>query len=442
MSSPTDNNTNKDGGQPQPTPVVQTILESFTRCFNPIDVGCSKITNDSAASSSNRKRSSPTNQLIGLNISSGSRTVSRSTSSNDSRKKKLLVNNMSYDADSVAKAKKSANSKISVKAMEERSMKRKLEIFRDASSDSANNRSGPKLAPRLSQQPTVRTSPQSSRDPSPTNPIKNATAAETGQLALSDDEEELIRLQQSRKRFACGMNIPDRMAQTGSPVSGIASLFRQAQKPFGLCFATPVRTASNEDVDNFSDDKLTYDEFLCRHPLAGATDKSVPQVSPEAQDNNSSYNEEETITSTLYFDQKYSHVVQTRPPMPLFQENMLEDQLLSKFIPKSKSNPPEFVGQSPRRKSRGSPKSVTSGRGSPKSPKQGGGRGSPKSGKRSPKNIFSMSDPPSPIKIQDDSVIMNTSQSGESMVITTDFTEDPQEPQCDMVLQPPTTAEF
>ena len=126
--------------------------------------------------------------------------------------------------------------------------------------------------------------------------------------------------------------------------------------------------------------------------------------------------------------------------MPLFQENMLEDELLSKFIPKSKSNPPEFVAQSPRRKSRGSPK--TTERGSPKSPKQGGGRGSPKSGKRSPKNIFSMSDPPSPIKIQDDSVSMNTSQSGESMVITTDFTEDPQEPQCDVVLQPPTTAEF
>ena len=440
MSSPPNNN--KDGGQPQPTPVVQTILESFTRCFNPIDVGCGKITNDSA-SSSNRRRSSPTNQLIGLNISSGSRAVSRSTSSNDSRKKKQLHNNMSYDADSVAKAKKSANSKMSAEAIEERSMKRKLEIFRGASSDSANNnRSGPKLAPRLSQQPTVRTSPPSSREPSPTNPIGNATAAETGQLALSDDEEELIRLQQSRKRFACGMNFPDRMARTGSPVSGIASLFRQAQKPFGLCFATPVRTASHEDVDNLSDDKLTYDEFVCRHPLAGATDKNVPQVSPEAQDNNSSYNEEETITSTLYFDQKYSHVVQTRPPMPLFQENMLEDELLSKFIPKSKSNPPEFVGQSPRRKSRGSPKTVTSGRGSPKSPKQGGARGSPKSGKRSPKNIFSMSDPPSPIKIQDDSVSMNTSQSGESMVITTDFTEDPQEPQCDVVLQPPTTAEF
>ena len=109
MSSPPNNN--KDG-QPQPTPVVQTILESFTRCFNPIDVGCGKITNDSA-SSSNRRRSSPTNQLIGLNISSGSRAVSRSTSSNDSRKKKQL-HNMSYDADSVAKAKKSANSKTFV----------------------------------------------------------------------------------------------------------------------------------------------------------------------------------------------------------------------------------------------------------------------------------------------------------------------------------------
>ena len=86
------------------------------------------------------------------------------------------------------------------------------------------------------------------------------------------------------------MNFPDRMTRTGSPVSGIASLFRQAQKPFGLCFATPVRTASHEDVDKLSDDKLTYDELVCRHPLAGSTDKNVPQVSPEAQD--TSYNEE------------------------------------------------------------------------------------------------------------------------------------------------------
>jgi hypothetical protein len=31
----------------------------------------------------------------------------------------------------------------------------------------------------------------------------------------------------------------------------------------------------------------------------------------------------QTIESTLYFDQKYSHVIQTRPPMPLFQENMI-----------------------------------------------------------------------------------------------------------------------
>ena len=33
--------------------------------------------------------------------------------------------------------------------------------------------------------------------------------------------------------------------------------------------------------------------------------------------------EEESANSTFYLEQKFSHVIQTRPPMPLFKENML-----------------------------------------------------------------------------------------------------------------------
>lgn len=58
-----------------------------------------------------------------------------------------------------------------------------------------------------------------------------------------------------------------------------------------LCFATPVR----DDDDD---------------------DDAVPLNEP---DDDSTLNTcEDTITSTLYFDAKYSHLVEKRPPMPLF----------------------------------------------------------------------------------------------------------------------------
>ena len=121
-----------------------------------------------------------------------------------------------------------------------------------------------------------------------------------------------------------------------SPISNVARLlnlgFTEAQKPFGLCFATPVRASSHEDVSQLPDDRLTADEFLERH--AGRKNSATNfltanEITPDHSINNnnnttdSSYNEDETITSTLYFDHKYSHVVQTRPPMPLFREDML-----------------------------------------------------------------------------------------------------------------------
>ena len=426
MSSPPNNN-NKG----QSAAVVQTILESFTRCFNPIDtdLGCTKVNGGGSSSNNSSRRSSPINHLFGHD----NRAVSRSTSSGADRK---LQNAMSYDD----KKKNSRKKKqLSAKELEERSMKRKLEIFRGASDNSKNSQGG--AAKKLDRTRTPPSGSSSSREPSPTTSqqIATATPEQTGQLALSDDEEELIRLTQSRKRFACGINLPSSTGRATSPISnvgsGVVNLFRQAQK--GLCFATPVRTASPEDIANLSDDKLTDDEFLCRHPLAK---KDIAQVSPTdtTQDLNCSYNEEETITSTLYFDQKYSHVVQTRPPMPLFQENMLSsesrtDELTNIF--QRRSNPPEFVGQSPRRTNK-----AKSGSSSPRRSMNDKNvfrqQGSPL-GKRSPKTIFTSSksrvspskskgqykEPPSPIKLGDDSLSMNTSEE-ESMVLSNSFVED------------------
>lgn len=453
MSS-SSNQDRKHGQQQQP--VVQTILESFTRCFNPIDVGCSKINNNSNSNGAYQQQrqsssSSPYSQLFGLNIGNNNNgngnggggggacgAVSRSTSSNEMKD----TTTMTYDAQGIAKAKKSAHyanslRKMSAEALAERSLKRKLEIFRAPSGRDTSPQQ------RRGSSPT-----SSRRQPSPATPnndnIATATPSQTEQLKLSDDEEELIRLTQSRKRFACGVNFPE--ARPGSPLLSLGSLFQQAQKPFGLCFATPVRTASPEDIHKLSDDKLTDDEYALRHPLTGGGEggQSAAQVSPETQGDHQSYNEEETITSTLYFDQKYSHVVQTRPPMPLFQENMLScteskaDELTNILSQRSTTNPPpEFVGKlssstPPRKYGGGSPFR----RGSPfrtSSPKIGrGSGGSP--ARRSPKTIFTSSTstkkvknvgkkvdvdeylfPPSPIKIRDDSLSMNTSAEDESL---------------------------
>jgi len=62
-----------------------------------------------------------------------------------------------------------------------------------------------------------------------------------------------------------------------------------------LCFATPIRDG-DEEVEDCSD---TNTLNTC----------------------------EDTITSTLYFDNKYSHIEQKRPPMPLFQSFRVEEDL-------------------------------------------------------------------------------------------------------------------
>jgi hypothetical protein len=63
-----------------------------------------------------------------------------------------------------------------------------------------------------------------------------------------------------------------------------------------LCFATPI------DEDNEENDLLHTDKTVqsCDNTLNTNTD-------------------DHTVTSTLYFDAKYEHVVENRPPMPLFE---------------------------------------------------------------------------------------------------------------------------
>jgi hypothetical protein len=243
----------------------------------------------------------------------------------------------------------SAQPPPSAEELEERSMKRKLEIFRGGVGDARTGgpSAGPPVAPRQHQQQQRRRRPSSP----------------PGSPALSDDDDdvEILRLAASRGgRFACGVS-PFAANPPASPAAPIASSIgrmfgdiygrghRAAVSSGGfLCFATPVRTASgDEDASNLPDDRLTADEFLSRHGQHGgggagcgpsafgvgvgvavtpessaASSSSSPQYYGR-QNTSHTMEEESTANSTFYLDQKYSHVIQTRPPMPLFQENML-----------------------------------------------------------------------------------------------------------------------
>ena len=99
----------------------------------------------------------------------------------------------------------------------------------------------------------------------------------------------------------------------------------QKQPLVGMCFATPVRSTGNEDISNLSDWKLTDEEYAARlkqqamkklrteEELEGELLGGIPDVSESSLSD-----EEHTMTSASYFDAKYEHIKETRPPQPLF----------------------------------------------------------------------------------------------------------------------------
>lgn len=342
-------------------PVVQSIIESFTRCFHPSDLACkhdgaarSKSPQHARRSSKMSSSSSPTRATsrLELNGKEWDDVFDRKSRSTDSRRRRSSSKSqkdVDY-IDVVARAKKSGH-RLDPETIEQRSLKRKLEIFRNRNSSD-----------------TSRPSSRSRR---------RHRAGTPEELVLTDSsEEEIANLTSSRKRFACGLGQND-----NGPIASFAKLFNLGPQPnpFGLCFATPVRTASAEVAEKFTDDQLTADEFINRH----AHD---PTVTPEMQISHdtgdlSRLGEDDTITSTLYFDQKYAHVIQTRPPMPLFQSHAVpcEDYKsddLTRIIKK------KYCGQRGPTRVRASPP-----------------RPSP-----SPKMKYSMRDaPPSPMQVSDKS---------------------------------------
>ena len=76
-----------------------------------------------------------------------------------------------------------------------------------------------------------------------------------------------------------------------------------------------------EDIFNLSDWKLTagkFDARLERYLCKNRCTTNVPDVD-ESRASLDYCDDEETITFASYFDKKYSHLVRTNPPMPLFR---------------------------------------------------------------------------------------------------------------------------
>jgi hypothetical protein len=354
--------------QQQPQHVVQTILESFAKCFSPpFDDARGVVVGGGG----------------GVGVSGFSRTVSRSLSSSDSRNggaaRCPLTGGMDAHHHATTTRTRTNNATVaarrkpSAEELEERSMKRKLEIFRgnDGGGWSRDEVVGHKFAPPRSRRRPPnerrhgRLMPQQPHRQSGISP-QTAVIGSSDLVSSEEEEDEVLRLaQSSRGRFACG-----------SPITSIGKMFGDmygmgyaASNGF-LCFATPVRSVSGEGgVVDLDDDDLTADEYKSRHGgevagggAGGGGLRSRRRMDPptisgqwrgmdggggmaEAIDDppdSSTYcgfAEEESANSTFYFDQKYSHVVQTRPPMPLFQENMLGcsedgrvDELLSSML--------------------------------------------------------------------------------------------------------------
>ena len=314
------------GGGSSP-PVVQTILDSLTRCFHPdassVVGACGRI--DPCSGGGDGSRPATPVGDDGGDDNDVSAILSRA---------KLEAGGLPRDRDggaSTPRAGNTASGSTVAETIRARSMKRKLEIFRtDDAAGTGWRADGGGETRRAA----------GGRPPSDVGaPIRDASTA--NDLVLSDDEEELVQM--SRKRFACGvggcgadggciqLSTPVDAAGGGDGGAAAAAggtspgrprnswqwagvLLSGAQR--GLCFATPVRTASPENVERLPDDTLTDDEYAERY---GGTEAVL--ATPEALE--TSYNEDETITSTLYFDHRFSHLPQNRPPMPLFTEDKL-----------------------------------------------------------------------------------------------------------------------
>ena len=281
----------------QQTFVVQALFDSVTRCFQP----CSSRRSEAGATIT-KQASEPTPVPANADAAAKSEYARhQSPSSTPSTPSKTRQ----YDAD--------------------RYIHRKLEIFRTTDEDCIAAFGIPRPRPSSSMRYARKSSSSRSKDPSG----RIGSRDRKSNTLVSSSDEEISNLAKNQKRIDDEERENQKKEQSGDFVT---SLFRIMQNPLncitnvdkhynysggGLCFANPVRMAETENFKDLSDWRLTEKEFKAKYP-ANTADDDIPDVVASIAD------EEATMTSASYFDQKYSHIVEKNPPIPLFQESLVD----------------------------------------------------------------------------------------------------------------------
>lgn len=252
---------------------MQSFIDSFTRCFNPLDGSvCTTVTQAVVSTASKSSK-----------LQTQGNTHSTTTSDRQARHqhKKEPETPHKYDPD--------------------RYIHRKLTIFRLRSDDELDQQI---MAAR-----------------------KQAANKKRNNELINSDDYEIEHLTKQREADAKRDH-----KEKDDPFS-LVSLLCKTTPFLGLCFAKPVR--EDDNIDNLPDWKLTAEEFearqraqaemaateACHADMKGCLDYNDDLPHVEESSASSCYCEDEdTITSASYFDQKYSHVAETSPPIPLYFE--------------------------------------------------------------------------------------------------------------------------
>jgi len=133
---------------------------------------------------------------------------------------------------------------------------------------------------------------KTSKSPSRQSPTKRSISnSNTG--SSSNNSSSQANKQRKKKPVEARDEIFRMKAKEDASNSASQGFARLWNPYMALCFATPVRGASEEVAVEETD------------------------LASETATLNTN---EDTITSTVYFENKYSHITETRPPMPLFNQ--------------------------------------------------------------------------------------------------------------------------
>ncbi len=280
--------------------VVQAVVDSVTRCFQP-------LSDRSGGRSVNFKHTEPS--TVSANFKAASKSENNDRNQPTSSSSPQMIKQQ-YDAD--------------------RYIHRKLEIFRTTDEDCIAAFGIPRPRPSSSSMRHARRSSSRSKD---NNYSRREDQDRKSNTLVSSSDEEISNLAMNQKRLEEEQRESQKTEYSGTFVE---SLFRIMQDPLscitnvdkhynysggGLCFANPVRMAEPENVSGISDWRLTAKEFRKKYQ-DGKTDTPANDAVPDAVA--SSASEEATMTSASYFDQKYSHIVEKNPPLPLFHEYLVD----------------------------------------------------------------------------------------------------------------------